>query len=137
MNLKNTKFKFITLMVILLPATSMNSWAESNNKYDAAYESCVKKAGTINNGVVHECSGVVSDMVKKDMNKLYDIIYKNISEQSKDDAKKFEQSQKTWLKYRQSHCELMGSYVGSPMYSFCPMGLNKLRVLELTELAGE
>ena len=76
-------------------------------------------------------------MVKKEMNRLYYIIHKKISEQSRDDAKKFEQSQKIWLKYRKSHCELMGSYVGSPMYSFCPMGLNKLRVAELTELAGE
>jgi len=137
MIIKNNKVTSIALLVLLLPATSINSWAEVNKKYDIAYENCVKKAGTINNGVVHECSGIVSDLVKKEMNRLYGVIYKNISEQSKEDAQKFEQSQKTWLKYRESHCELMGSYVGSPMYSFCPMGLNKLRVTELTELAGE
>ena len=69
------------------------------------------------------------------MNKLYDIVNKKISDQSKDDAKKFEQSQKTRLKFRQSHCELMGSYVGSPMYSVCLMEQNESRVYDLSVLA--
>ena len=56
---------------------------------------------------------------------------------SKEDAIKFENSQKSWLKYRNNHCELMGSYVGSPMYNYCPMLLNESRVAELKELAGE
>ena len=120
-------------MVLLLP---INSWAESNNKYDTAYKNCVKEAGPINNGVVDACSRFVSKKAKKDMNKLYNIIYNNISKQSIDDAKKFEKSQKNWLKYREAHCELMGLYVGSPSYSYCPMELNKLRVLELTVLAN-
>ena len=115
----------------------INSWAVSNNKYDTAYKICVKEAGTINNGVVDACSRFVSNKAKKDMNKLYNIIYNNISKQSIDDAKKFEKSQKNWLKYREAHCELMGLYVGSPSYSYCPMELNKLRVLELTVLASQ
>ena len=135
MSFKN--FTFITLTMLLLSLSSINSWAESNSKYDAAYQNCVTKAGIMNNAFVYKCSELVSDMVKKEMNKLYKIIYKNISERSKDDVNKFEQSQKAWLKYRKSHCELMGSYVGSPMYSFCPMGLNKLRVIELTELSEQ
>ena len=136
MNFNNNQLTLLVLVVTLLPTTSLTAWAESNDKYDIAYASCLKKAETINNSVVHGCSELVSDSVKKDMNKLYDRIYKKISKQSNDDAEKFEQSQKSWLKYRKSHCELMGSYVGSPMYSFCPMTLNKSRVLELTQLAG-
>lgn len=137
MNLPNKKFIFKTLLVVLLSVTSINAWAESNDKYDTVYDNCLSKAGRINNQIVNDCSSVVSNMVKKDMNRIYDIIYKYISEQSKDDAKKFEQSQRAWLKYRESHCELMGRYVGTPMYSFCPMGLNRARVSELSELAGE
>ncbi|MEA5599286.1 lysozyme inhibitor LprI family protein [Rivularia sp. UHCC 0363] len=53
------------------------------------------------------------------------------------DAQQFEQSQKAWLTYRDTHCKLAGSYVGSQMYSYCPMQLNILRVTELRELAGE
>lgn len=116
---------------------SLNSWADSKDKLDLIYDKCVKKSGIMNNSVVHVCSNTVSKSVKNEMNKLYDIIHKKLSEQSIDDAKKFEESQKSWLKYRKRHCELMGSYVGSPMYSFCPMQLNKIRVSELRELAGE
>lgn len=136
MKFTNNKFTLIAAMMLLSSVTSMNASAGSD-KYDAIYDKCVNEAGTMNNSVVQACSSAVSDQVKKDMNKLYDIIHKNISKQSVDDANKFEQSQRTWLKYRASHCELMGSYVGSPMYSFCPMQLNKLRVAELAELAGE
>ena len=131
----NNKLPLLAI-TIALSAASMSAWA-APDKYDAIYDKCVTDAGTMNNSVVHGCSTAVSDAVKKDMNRLYDVIYKNISENSADDAKKFEQSQRTWLKYRKSHCELMGSYVGSPMYSFCPMQLNKIRVQELAELAGE
>lgn len=130
--------KYISVQTILvLGLLSSSLWAEPNSKYDITYDTCIKKAGTINNSVVYKCSGLVSKMVKQDMNKLYDIIYNNISKQSVNDAKKFESSQRSWLKYRKNHCDLMGSYVGSPMYSYCPMELNKARVLELQVLAGK
>jgi uncharacterized protein YecT (DUF1311 family) len=110
--------------------------AESKVNYSDTYDKCLAKAARINNGVVEHCSLFVSRMVKKEMNIVYDIIYKDISEQSKDDVIKFEESQKSWLKYRQVYCEIAGSYIGSPMYNVCPMRLNISRVRELRELAG-
>ena len=131
----NYKIHLATTLFLSISATS--AWAEASDKYDDLYNSCVTKAGTMNNSVVHACSQSVSDAVKKDMNRLYASIYKTIKENSVEDAKKFEVSQQNWLKYRNSHCELMGSYVGSPMYSFCPMNLNKSRVAELEVLNGD
>jgi uncharacterized protein YecT (DUF1311 family) len=136
MIIRNNKVLLSTIFVSILIAPVFSS-AEPINRYEKMYDNCVKKAGPINNNIVHQCSAIVSDTVKKEINQLYETIHKNISKQSVDDAKKFENSQKLWLKYREKHCELMGSYVGSPMYSFCPMKLNKLRALELRELAGK
>ena len=106
-------------------------FAETDNKYWKLYNECVSSYGEINNTVVYVCSENVSMDVKKEMNRLYSIIYKDISESSIDDAKKFEDSQKAWLKYRNSHCELMGAYVGSPMYAYCPLSLNIDRLTEM------
>ena len=133
MNLKNVTFTVVIAFVVSV--ASVNSWSDSSNKYNDMYSSCVKEAGTMNNSVVYMCSETVSFEAKQDMNKLYDIIYAKIAEQSTDDANYFEQSQRSWLKYRNSHCQLMGSYVGSPMYTYCPMELNISRVMELSVLA--
>lgn len=132
---RNKTLLFLMFFSVLV--VSVFSWAEPIDRYKKIYNDCLQKAGPINNNIVHGCSELVSDTVKKEMNTLYDIIHKNISKRSVDDVKKFENSQKLWLKYRKKHCELMGSYVGSPMYSVCPMTLNKQRVLELRELAGK
>lgn len=124
-------------IMVLSSVGIASAHAGETSKYDSLYDDCVKEAGTMNNTVVMGCSETVSEAVKRDMNRLYDVIYARIAEQSKEDAQKFEFSQKSWLKYRNNHCELMGSYVGSPMYAYCPMQLNKARVAELTEMAGE
>ncbi|WP_020558422.1 lysozyme inhibitor LprI family protein [Thiofilum flexile] len=137
MTIKNITKTFLILTTLLIDLIPINSYAEESNKFESIYDSCIKKAGGINNSVVATCSAASSEAAKKEMNRLYDIIHKNISEDSKEDAQKFEDSQKAWIKYRNNHCQLMGSYVGSPMYGYCPMKLNIARVLELKELANE
>ena len=128
------KFTMLLLFITLTPTMVL---AETSNKYDKIYSDCVQEQGPINNTVVAVCSENASAAAKKEMNRLYKIIYKYISEQSQDDAQQFEDSQKAWLKYRNNHCELMGAYVGSPMYDYCPMELNIARVLELQTMANE
>lgn len=137
MNTKATKISLVITTTFLLSITSLSAWSETKDKYDIAYDSCVNKAGAISNGVIEQCSGVASEMVTKDLQSLYDKILKTMSEQSFEDAKKFENSQKAWLKYKETHCELMGSYVGSPEYSLCPLALDKLRAIELQQLADQ
>ena len=124
------------VIILLLPSfLAFNASAETANRYDKMYDDCLKKAGTINNSIVHSCSSLVSETLNKDIDNLYRAIYQKISQISAEDAKTFKQSHKSWVEYRDNHCGLMGSYVGSPMYSYCPMQLNKKRAEEMRELA--
>ena len=132
---KDNEYKPLVVFA-LMACLSVNIWAEKTDTVNI-YDNCTKEAGTMNNTVVAGCSEMASESAKKEITRLYKIIYKNISDISKEDAIKFENSQKAWLKYRNSHCILMGSYVGSPMYYYCPMKLNESRAVELKELAEE
>lgn len=105
--------------------------------YDKIYSQCLDNSGPINNSVVAACSEEASNEAKKELNALYNKFYAKLKSENPEDAEKFELSQKSWLKYRNSHCELAGSYVGSPMYGYCPMQLNIERVMQLRELNGE
>jgi uncharacterized protein YecT (DUF1311 family) len=105
--------------------------------YQEMYSKCLKATGVTNNSSVKQCSQKTFEASEKEMNRLYSKIYNQIASRQAEDAKKFELSQKFWLNYRDSHCRLAGAYVGSPMYSYCPMRLNISRVTELRELAGD
>lgn len=111
--------------------------ADTLSPLDKIYDRCVKKAGTINNGVVEACSGEASAAAKKQIGLYYNKVYNRLLKTAPDDAKKLEEAQQAWISYRDKHCNLAGSYVGSPMYSYCPMQLNISRAFELQELAGE
>jgi len=127
----------VTNLLLLIALMPFILFAETKNKYEKIYNDCIHEEGQINNTVVAMCSENTSAFAKKEMNRLYKIIYRNISVRSIDDAKQFENSQIAWLKYRNIHCKLMGNYVGSPMYYFCPMEQNIKRVLELETMANE
>lgn len=124
------------LSLLLLFAYSAVNAAEKED-YQAMYSRCLDAAGTINNNTVLGCSEKTSTAVKQEMNVLYRELYAKLASTSVEDAAKLEQSQKVWVSYRNKHCELATSYVGSPMYGVCPMGLNISRVEELRELAGK
>lgn len=121
------------IFVILLSAPSINAYAE--NKYDTAYNQCVKKAGTMNNGVMAACSEAVSEVAKKDLNTHYKKIetklnaYPNKAEL----LTKLETSQKAWIQYRNAHCAL-GEFI-SVHEPYCLMLVNAQRAEELKELA--
>lgn len=121
----------------LLLASAFQASAENPSRFDVMYGKCVDRNGPINNSVVAECSGEVSDQAKREITSRYKSIHARLLAQSPEDAGKFESSQKAWLQYRNLHCDLAGSYIGSPMHGFCPMHLNGARALELQELDGE
>ena len=126
--------RMIALGYPLLFLVSLAVDAQTPSEYDALYAKCVDKAGPINNGVVAECSGQVSEKAKIEITRRYKSIYARLLMTNLKDAQKFESSQKAWLLYRNTHCDLAGAYIGSPMYSFCPMNLNSVRALELRKL---
>lgn len=132
--------KFLNTHLILAAGLLCSSsvWAaDTLRPLDKIYDRCLKKAGTINNGIVEACSGEASVAAKKQINHYYQKMYNRLQQQSPEDANRLEEAQKAWISYRDKHCSLAGSYVGSPMYSFCPMQMNISRAHELQELAGD
>lgn len=125
---------FLLALLMLLP---FQASAQTAPNYDALYSACVDEHGPINNAVVEVCSNQVSERAKAEITRHYQAVHARLSAEHPEDAAKFEESQKAWLKYRNSHCSLAGAYVGSPMYGFCPMKLNADRAAELRELSGE
>jgi uncharacterized protein YecT (DUF1311 family) len=122
---------------LLLLSNGVSAATNTDIDYDAIYSECLKEMGGVNNGSVDACSTYASEAAKKEMTALYRKIYKTLGADSKNDAELLEQTQRAWIAYRNGQCKLAGAYVGSPMYSYCPMRLNIARVNELWELAGE
>lgn len=130
--------KLVKILMVLscgLSITFNAQAASQTTKLDKIYDSCLAKSGPINNGVVEGCSNMASYEAKKHINLYYNKIYNRLLSEAPEDAKKLEDAQKAWIVYRDKHCALMGSYVGSPMYGYCPMQLNIARADELQELA--
>jgi uncharacterized protein YecT (DUF1311 family) len=109
----------------------------SFNKFDAMYDDCLKEAGAVNNTSVTTCAMKTSAKSQEAIDTLYRQTHKQLLSESAKHAAKFEQSQQSWVKYRDSQCELATQFVGSPMVAYCPMKHNILRVNELQELSGQ
>lgn len=125
----------LTALALLLMATATH--AAGAKDYTAQYDRCLSEAGATNNTSVLNCSSTVSASVKAEINALYGKLHARLAQQSAEDANKLEQTQKAWLAYRNGQCDLATSYVGSPMFGYCPMLLNIQRADELRELLGE
>lgn len=125
----------LTALALMLMATATH--AAGAKDYASQYDRCLSEAGATNNTSVLNCSSTVSASVKSEINALYAKLHARLAQQSADDANKLEQTQKAWLAYRNGQCDLATSYVGSPMFGYCPMQLNIQRADELRELLGE
>ncbi|HBM8748875.1 TPA: DUF1311 domain-containing protein [Escherichia coli] len=81
------------------------------------------------------CADLASDAAKKDMNIVYQKIYKIIqTRETPDITRKFEVSQRNWITLRENWCDVQGFIIGTPMYSVCRMDMNISRVNELNDL---
>lgn len=129
------KIRYLLPVALLLSVPVTGTAA--NRDFSKLYDECVNAAGTINNGVVDACASGVSEKVKPEINRLYKLIHRRLLAEAPEDATQFEAAQKSWLSYRNLHCQLAGRYVGSPMVSYCPMLMNVQRVGELQEMANE
>lgn len=127
------KYAYIFYLVLLSQSSVAETAPENTIDYNAMYSNCLQKQGATNNAAVYSCSDFVSDQAKSEINKLYKEISENIKSRNTKDGIKFDQAQKSWLNYRNMHCNLSGSYIGSPMYSYCPMKLNIARAYELRD----
>jgi uncharacterized protein YecT (DUF1311 family) len=117
--------------VILLCASIVQADPVNSVDYQAMYDNCLRKAGRTNNASVAQCSSKTFEASQREINRLYDRVYRQIVAEQIEDANNFKIAHKSWLTYRDRHCELAGSYIGSPMYGYCPMQLNITRVIQL------
>ncbi|STZ76903.1 lysozyme inhibitor LprI family protein [Bergeriella denitrificans] len=118
------------LAILLAAAAALPAHAED------IYERCTAQYPAMNNSVVYQCASESSEAYKRKINRTYQKIYAALQQQDRQAAEHFEAAQKSWLAYRNRHCQMMGQYVGSPMYEYCPMLLNKARSEELEELSS-
>lgn len=120
--------KKVFFLLLILPFFSLAALQD----YSKIESDCRRENPEINNSIVMGCADMASSAAKKDMNIVYQKIYKIIIE--RDDAhviNNLETAQKSWLASRESWCDLQGFMIGSPMYSLCRMEMNISRVNEL------
>ncbi len=113
----------------LLPF-ALQAAAVDLNDISTRYEDCIRtNPQKISAAAV--CAEGASESAKKEMNRVYQRLYLKLQQTSQEDAQQLENAQKAWLIYRNEHCDMLGKYDGSPMYTICPMKLNIDRVAEL------
>jgi len=93
---------------------------DEQDEYNRCVEQAIKemKLESINNMVVHSCSEQAKKTYEEKIVALIDQILK---------------SQRLWKAYVDQECSNAGSYIGSPMYSYCPMQEYAARVKQLEE----
>ena len=126
------KVKNKALVLLLLIPCFTNTTLTDYTKIET---DCRKENQDINNSVVMGCADLASDAAKKDMNIVYQKIYKIIQTREPPDiTRKFEVSQRNWITLRENWCDVQGFIIGTPMYSVCRMDMNISRVNELNDL---
>lgn len=121
----------VALIALLFPFASQAAL----NDYSKIESDCRNKNTELNNSVVMGCAELASTAAKKDMNIIYQKIYKAIEARNVPDiTSNFENAQKAWLVSRENWCDVQGFMIGSPMYSVCRMGMNISRVNELNDM---
>lgn len=124
----------MALTVCALPSHAESNSKPMGSKYNALYADCLNEYETINNTVVIVCSETVSEQAKTDITRHYRSIYARLKAANPEDAAQFEASQQAWLRYRNAHCALTVTYIGTPMMGYCPMELNSRRAVELSQM---
>ncbi len=113
----------------LLPF-ALQAAAVDLNDISTRYEDCIR-TNPQKLSAAAVCAEGASESAKKEMNRVYQRLYLKLQQTSQEDAQQLENAQKAWLIYRNEHCDMLGKYDGSPMYTICPMKLNIDRVAEL------
>ena len=119
-----------TLSIGFLLPFALQAVAVDLNDISTRYEDCIR-TNPQKLSAAAVCTEGASESAKKEMNRVYQRLYLKLQQTSQEDAQQLENAQKAWLIYRNEHCDMLGKYDGSPMYTICPMKLNIDRVAEL------
>ncbi|SPL70267.1 lysozyme inhibitor LprI family protein [Acinetobacter stercoris] len=130
---------YLKSILISSALIATNLYAETPDIYDRCVNQTIQEMNLagINNMVVDACSNQAKSVYEKQIVKLLDKIRKQ-SQQYKQ-PERYEaimKSQRLWKAYIDQECNNAGNYIGSPMYSFCPMQEYKNRVDQLNEYAN-
>lgn len=130
------------MMVLSTTICSISAYAEQSAASPDVYNQCVEQTieklalGNINNAVVESCSNQSRAYYEKEIVKVLDQIKKqsqiDLRQERYNDIMK---SQRLWKAYVDQECQNAGSYIGSPMYAFCPMQEYGKRLDQLAEYA--
>ena len=123
----------VSLTIALLFLVTVSHGYEKNTQKDL-YTYCIEREGYINNQSVMKCSYETSLIYKNSINKSYKTLHKKLLNINSTEAKKLENSQKSWISYRDDYCYLTAKYVSTVDIEYCPMLINKQRDLELQRL---
>lgn len=124
-----------TLSIGFLLPFALQAVAVDLNDISTRYEDCIR-TNPQKLSAAAVCAEGASESAKKEMNRVYQRLYLKLQQTSQEDAQQLENAQKAWLIYRNEHCDMLGKYDGSPMYTICPMKRNIDRVAELQLLLG-
>ncbi|WP_089605843.1 lysozyme inhibitor LprI family protein [Acinetobacter piscicola] len=132
----------MTTIILATLICSTFAYADPQNSSPDAYSQCVDQTiqkldlGNINNAVVEFCSQKTKATYEKQIVALLDQIKQHSEKyQQPERYKDIMKSQQLWKNYVDQECKNAGTYIGSPMYAFCPMKEYGTRVEQLTEYA--
>ena len=130
-------FKLILWLSILVTQVSFaHTTTDKNDLYDKCVEQTLQhlKLESINNTVVQNCSNQAKDDYEKQIVVVLDQIRKESQVDSQPDRYlNILKSQRLWKSYVDKECDNAGAFIGSPMYSYCPMQEYRKRVDQLRE----
>lgn len=117
-------------------ATHLYAETDAPDVYSQCVDQTIKemKLDSINNMVVDACSNQAKSVYEKQIVKLLDQIRKQSQEYEQSERfNDIMKSQRLWKVYVDQECSNAGNYIGSPMYSYCPMLEYGKRVDQLNE----
>lgn len=138
-----TKFLIKLTLLSAVFATQL-SFAHTTTDKNDLYDQCVDKTiqqlnlESINNMVVQTCSNQAKDVYEKQIVSVLDQI--RVESQQSSQTERYLnllKSQRLWKSYVDKECDNAGEYIGSPMYSYCPMQGYRKRVEQLKEYLND
>ena len=110
------------ILTFLIPlSTQVNAEEKYWDLYDKCTSRCEATYSANSTCTVGICSGEIKEIATSRITFLVTQLETVI-----DDFKleTLYDSQESWQNYMENHCNLMGIYDGSPMFSYCPMELS-------------
>ena len=88
--------------------------------YHEQYSACIDDIGYIDNDVVAQCAGTVTELAQRAAYDKIDAIISSIDNLGAS-PEPLMHAQEAWEKYVSYECDFLSQHIGSPMAYYCPM----------------